>query len=125
MDNTPVYDEAINRIPYQDIQMDRLETDVVEPDHRPSREYYKKCLSLIQTFSDKGYDWHEIRNTGEFVIEHVLFNSLWCQANQCLSQILEALGENSSLYREWAQDTKVSIRSELRQRGDLLQQRHH
>jgi hypothetical protein len=116
MDNSPLWDEALARIsppPGAIPDYTRVDGDYVDTAQRPTNEHYDRYAYLVKLYRDCRYDPERIRAECPFVVRDVLFNSILIQANRDLAAIATTLGEESSLYETWAEQSAAGLDAEL------------
>ncbi|KAI0564414.1 Glycosyl hydrolase 63 [Gracilaria domingensis] len=119
MDNSPAWDDALNRIhlsPGQIPQYTRVDKGKVGDHHeRPSSHFYDRAVHLIKIFYDNNYDETAIFNKSPFIIQDVLFNSILARAGDALADIAHVLGkaDDEISHRTRAANTAKAISSKL------------
>jgi hypothetical protein len=108
MDNSPAWDQALQRIelsPDQIPYYERIDDKLGDPSQRPTTFDYDRYTYLVDLFRNADYDDTEIRERNPFVIQPVLLNSLLIQADRDLAKIAGEVGEDPATYRAWAELT--------------------
>lgn len=109
-DNSPRWDEALNRI-----EVDRRllpdykrqdKEHVKDPNERPSDDEYDRYIYLVEIMKKNNYDQKNIYKEIPFKIKDVVFSSIFYAANQHLKSMAEIIGEDSSQIEEWIKATK-------------------
>lgn len=116
MDNSPLWDEALARMvlaPEDVPEYRRVDTTLAEASERPTNFDYDRYAYLVGLFRDHSYRADEIRDTSPFVIQTVIFNSLFVQGNRDLAEIARAVGEDGTQYEEWAEQTAAAMNEKL------------
>lgn len=114
MDNSPLWDDALNRIsltPDQIPVYERVDVDKADPTERPSNTDYDRYAYLVQLFRDLDYLPAKIKIASPFAVRPVLFNSLLVQANRDLAEIARALGRDPERFEAWADKTAAGLES--------------
>ena len=134
MDNSPMWDEIMQRIHLRAGQIPRYrraDIHTVSAADRPTSTAYDRFAYLVKLFADRGYDEDKVREDCPFLVQDVLFNSILCKANRDLAEIARVLGEDPSSHEELAEKTKGAINERLwdEDRGtyldyDLADERH-
>lgn len=119
-DNSPRFDEAMERIPLEEIpdhviRLSEKRTDIKvgKQAHRPTPQDYYRYLYLVDLFKNWQWDYTTIVEQSPFAIQDVFFTSLWYEANQCLVVLLKEDGQNERVkrYAEFAAQTKEALLS--------------
>jgi glycogen debranching enzyme len=115
MDNTPVYFDVLKRVKDGKLLKadERIDNKIIPKSQRPTKEFYDKAMSLVHLFGEYRYDIDQIKKHSEFIIEDVLFNSIWCEANLCLNHIAKVLGRNGDIFLKWRRQTIIKMRQKL------------
>lgn len=121
LDNSPRWDNILDsiRLTYTP-KPKRTDIDFIPIEQRPTDQEYNKYWYLVSLFVDCNYDTTQIFKNDPFVVEAILFNSIWCEANHCLSKIAKEIGEENQIFEEWAEQTKSSINKNLYSEKDGL-----
>lgn len=97
IDNAPLWDEPLAPIegtsPWSGRMRQRYD-ELAEQGNRPKRSYIEKYSFLVEQLFETDYNWQRIAETHPFQIQDVLFNTVLCRAEQDLSTIAEAIGED-------------------------------
>lgn len=119
MDNSPAWDPVLARMqptgddipPYERVDKGK----VGDHKERPDSFFYDRAVHLIKVFYDNEYDERRIFDASPFVIEDVLFNSIFARAGFALSRIAHILGKpvESRHHRDRAEWTAAAITSQL------------
>jgi glycogen debranching enzyme len=114
MDNTPVHDPGLNRVEIDKyIHLERHDKKVIDPSQRPSEEYYLRYMGLLKLFKENEYNIARIKEKSEFIVEDLLMNCIWCEANHCLSLIAKEIEEEYGKFLKWSKETKEIMRKKL------------
>ena len=86
----------------------------VDPEERPTRQDYDKYIYLVDFFRTRGYDEDKIREDDcPFLVQDILFNTLFCKANNDLSEVAEIIGEDPEPFRKYADRTANAMNQKL------------
>ncbi|MDO9576037.1 MAG: trehalase family glycosidase [bacterium] len=121
LDNSPRWDKILDsiRLTYTP-KSKRTDTDFIPVEQRPTDQEYNKYWYLVSLFVDCNYDMTQIFKNDPFIVEAILFNSVWCEANHCMSEIAGEIEEENQIFEEWAEQTKNSINDNLYSKEDGL-----
>lgn len=118
-DNSPRWDSVyahmnLEDIPdsvKQDVNLHRVDDQVGESSHRPTRANYYRFMGLIDMYAKWGWDFKKIVAESPFAVKDILFSSLWAKANESLANLLELEGKQAAAnkYRSWAVQTQQAI----------------
>jgi len=119
LDNSPRWDDPLKNIPLAEIPDQvkilvnsyRSDDKIGNAKHRPGLEDYYRYMYLVQLFQDWHWDYKKIVKESPFAVKDIIFNALWCKANESLAQILTATGDNKAAakYEQLAAQTKHAI----------------
>ncbi|MDX1637534.1 MAG: trehalase family glycosidase [Balneolaceae bacterium] len=116
-DNSPAWDPVLKRIqpdPGDLPDYERRDTVAVDAAERPTKRDYDRYVYLVDFFGKRAYDENRIRRDGApFMVQDVLFNTLYCKANRDLAVIAELLGEDPRPHRKQARKTAESINQKM------------
>jgi hypothetical protein len=115
-DNSPVWDLALARVdidPDMPPEYERVDDILVDASERPSREQYDAYAQLVKEAYEQEYDEVRIRDTCQFLVEDVLFNTLLVRSNYALAMIAAELGEDPHPFEEWMRRTKEGMNGKL------------
>ena len=135
MDNSPLWDEAMNRIDVPDGAIPdykRSDRDHADPAGRPDDDTYDRYIYLVELAKAQDYDERRIREAGggvpgkdgggpfPFLVEDVLFNSLLARSEADLAEIARRVGADDAVHERrsaatashietnhWCPDTKM------------------
>jgi hypothetical protein len=117
MDNSPIWDESLNRIKIIDYKYSsmRIDNKKVNEKERPTDLTYERYLKLIEIFKSQKFNEKLIFANSEFIIQDVLFNTLLLESNKALIEIANILKyENDiNLLNYWTNKTEKSIELKL------------
>lgn len=116
MDNSPIWDAALERIglgPGEVPDYERVDVQLAEVAERPTDGEYDRYAYLVGLFRELGYSADAIREATPFALRPVLFNALLVQANLDLAELAGAVGADPSQYEEWARLTAGALDSAL------------
>lgn len=112
MDNSPLWDEALDRIelaPEQVPDYRRIDVDVADASERPTDDEYDRYAYLVSLYRQLDYESAAIRDATPFAVRPVLFNALLVQGDLDLAEISELVGVSGDTYRERAETTAREI----------------
>ncbi len=134
LDNAPLWDEplaAITKTSEWALSMQKKYDELAEQGKRPKRTYIEKYSYLIENLYKNNYNWRKILENHPFLIQGVLFNSIFCQSEQDLGKIAEAIGYDANIHYGRADKVKKAINKKLFDKNeglyynfDLVQQKH-
>jgi hypothetical protein len=119
-DNSPRFDEALERIPLSEIPQEVKEivrtfrTDDKEGDatHRPRINDYYRYMYLVSLFKSWHWDYERIVKESPFAMKDILFTSVWIRANQDIAMLLEEKGiKEGSIFQQWADEGVKALHS--------------
>jgi glycogen debranching enzyme len=117
MDNSPNWDDSLNRIEINEFKYSKLRTDnkKVNSDERPTDITYERYLYLIQLFKECRFDEKLIFQNSEYIIQDVLFNTLLLKSNYALLEIAGILHYDNdiNLLKYWINKTKISFENKF------------
>ena len=134
LDNAPLWDEplaAITSTSEWALSMKKKYDELAEQGKRPKRTYIEKYSYIIENLYKNNYNWGKILENHPFLIQGVLFNSIFCKSEQDLGKIAEAIGYDANIHYERADKVKKAIDKKLFDKNegiyynfDLVQQKH-
>jgi mannosylglycerate hydrolase len=113
MDNSPLWDAALDRIDPAQLAYERVDVQVSDPAERPSDAEYDRYVHLVDLFRGLEYRADAIREATPFALQPVLFNSLLVQANRDLAEIARHLGAHHDQLEWWAAQTAAALEERL------------
>jgi glycogen debranching enzyme len=116
MDNSPLWDQILQRLHLRSDQIPRYhraDIHTVSASDRPTTDTYDRFAYLVKFFADRAYDEAKIRQDCPFLVQDVLFNSLLSKAERDLAEIARILGEDPSPREESAAKTSTAIEEKL------------
>ncbi len=116
LDNSPIWDTILRRMelrPEEIPAYTRVDTQSVHPEYRPTDAEYDRYAYLVKFFAACDYDEARIYSSCPFLVQDVLFNSLYCQGNRDLAEIARILGEDPTPFEEWAEQTAAAMNRKL------------
>ena len=108
MDNSPLWDDALDRMsldPARIPEYERVDVRVADASERPSDAEYDRYVYLVGLFRELAYEPSRIRDAVPFALQPVLFNSLLVRSNQDLAEIARVLGSDADPFEAWAEST--------------------
>lgn len=116
-DNSPIWDEALEQIDLDSVQLpdyERKDLLHVDDSERPTKEDYDHYIYLVDFFRKRKYKENKILKDGcPFLMQDVLFNTLYCQANRDLAAVAKTIGENPEPFESRANKTASVINDKL------------
>lgn len=114
MDNSPLWDAALDRIEPRDLgSYERVDVQVANPAERPSDGEYDRYVYLVGLFRALDYSPSAIREATPFAFQPVLFNSLLVQSGRDLAKIAAAVGAEADRFERDADRTAAAIEDRL------------
>ena len=116
MDNSPLWDEALDRIVLAAADVpayERVDVQLTDAAERPTDAEYDRYAYLVQLLRDADYAPEQIRATCPFAIRPVLFNALLVQGGRDLAAIARELGRDPRPFEEQADRTAAALDAEL------------
>jgi hypothetical protein len=101
MDNSPLWDEALARVPGVPVARLRRDTDVVASEQRPHASEYERYLGLVAALREVGYSEAESYRASPFRVVCALMNAVLQRANRDLLALAETLGEPKGEVETW------------------------
>ena len=101
MDNSPLWDEALARVPRVPVAQLRRDTEVVASEQRPHATEYERYLGLVAALREVGYSEAESYRASPFKVVCALMNAVLQRANRDLLALAEALGEPTGELEAW------------------------
>lgn len=114
MDNSPLWDEALERLVPHDLPHYRREDlRVACAEERPTDVEYDRYVHLVDLMRRLAYRPDRIRAGTPFAIWDVMWNSLLVQADRDLGMLCRAVGADPSGYEEWADAVAAEVEARL------------
>ena len=121
LDNSPQFDEPMQRIvgvadeARTLVDAQRRDTGVIPTTQRPTQEDYYRYIHLVLAYREIGYNWGEVLRRGEFQVQEVAFNAIWCRSNRALAAIARLLGkaDDATQFVAWADQTHKIVNEKL------------
>jgi mannosylglycerate hydrolase len=114
MDNSPLWDEALERMSPDSASIpeyERVDVEVADAAERPSDAEYDRYVYLVGLFRELAYEPSLIRDAVPFALQPVLFNSLLVRSNEDLARIARVLGSDADPFGAWAESTAAGLES--------------
>ena len=112
MDNSPLWDEALDRMsldPADIPEYERVDVRIADAAERPSDAEYDRYVYLVGLFRRLAYEPSRIRDEVPFALQPVLFNSLLVRSNRDLAEIARVVGSDPDPFEAWAEATAVGL----------------
>lgn len=118
-DNSPRWDSMMQRIKLSEIpdevkanvNQNRSDDKIGDTRHRPGLEDYYRYMYLVDLYSKWDWEYNKIVKESPFRVKGILFNSIWCKANESLANILDIIGktQDAKKYYDWAKETRSAL----------------
>jgi hypothetical protein len=96
MDNSPAWDEAFARVPPEPRSaIRRTDTRHVDPSMRPSEDFYKRVIALVDLYASLDWDPAHLWERTPFKIADVALNAILHRANRDLLALTERFGNTA------------------------------
>ena len=95
MDNSPVWDEPLKRVPMFEGSYTRKDTSLVNATQRPTNQEYDKYLYMVDLLKNGATD-EQLIETGPFSVYDLCIVSLLHKSADALIKIAEVLGQEDS-----------------------------
>jgi Trehalase len=93
MDNNPAWDEAFARVPPEPrTTIQRTDTRHVDPSMRPSEDFYKRVIALVDLYADLDWDPARLWRYTPFKIADVALNAILHRAERDLLALAQRFG---------------------------------
>lgn len=92
MDNSPVWDEALDRVPRTKTVYHRKDTGHVDASMRPRAIDYDRYVHLIETYRDVGWDPDRMWDAAPLKVAHIGVNAILLRAEMDLLVLSKAFG---------------------------------
>lgn len=119
-DNSPRWDLPLEKIKLDEIpdkvkilvNKYRSDDKLGDASHRPGMDDYYRYMYLVQLYQDWDWDYHTIVKESPFLVKDVLFNSIWCKANESLAELLSDSGsqDQAKIFADYAEQTRLALR---------------
>jgi hypothetical protein len=116
MDNSPLWDEALARMPLVPEEVPdyrRVDVELADAAERPSDVEYDRYAYLVRLFRELRYRPEELRDASPFAVQPVLFNSLLVQSNRDLAEIAVIAEADPDVFDAWADRTAAALDAKL------------
>lgn len=115
MDNSPLWDAALERVPPARATAGYRRTDleVAGAEERPTDWQYDRYLSLVEVLREVGYEPARSRAATPFAVRDVLFNVLLAEADRDLVAIAALVGADPRPVLAWAAGLEEAIHAEM------------
>ncbi len=93
-DNSPVWDEAmqrINIIPENLPFYERKDLEISDGNHRPTQDKYDRYVKLMQVGIDSSYDGHKIAASSPLLVQDVMFNAILLKSMESMISLTQEL----------------------------------
>ncbi len=114
LDNSPRWDLPLSRIKIGwQPEYQRVDTNALDGNQRPTNEEYDYYSYLVEFIRKYNYDEGELRELCPFLVQPVLFNSIFCLSLQALIEIGKIIGEPTSELAAWEAKSREAINTRL------------
>jgi len=115
LDDSPRWDEILSEIEVPEgFWQRRSDTKFVPAEQRNTDQQGMSSSYLVKITRDLDYKPEAIRKQSPFLVQPVLFDTIFCLAHQALAWIAEIIGEDSqTITRQQAQAVKQAIQNKL------------
>lgn len=103
-DNSPIWDEAMNRIEVKDGDIPaytRRDTQIADASERPTQDKYDRYVYLMQLGKKHAYEKKAIADESPFLIQDAMMNSILIRSNEALITLAEELNLDAGEVKEW------------------------
>lgn len=108
MDNSPRFDEALRRVPDDhSTPLTRGDVTHVTPEQRPTEDYYRRCLHLVETLRASAY--RPILDEHPFVYGDIGFTSILVKAEEDLAALWREVGDDGAAALDRHQSLRLSV----------------
>ena len=94
MDNSPAWDDALERVPRTTRPYTRRDTGHVDSSQRPRQEQYDRYVYLLDFFREQGFDTAKIYATCPYRVADISINSILARANSDLIHLCRLFGRD-------------------------------
>ncbi|HKL17962.1 MAG TPA: trehalase family glycosidase [Halalkalibaculum sp.] len=116
-DNSPAWDEALEDIDLDSVELPEYQRkDILQVDgsDRPTNKDYDYYIHLVSFFREREYSEEKIiADNCPFLMQDVLFNTLYCQANYDLAAVARIIGKSPEPFERRADKTAAAINEKL------------
>ena len=118
-DNTPVWDDIWETFEVPEYQLNRKDTKLIDPDHRPTNREYHYYIHLIELFKSWRYEDKLIAEHSPFLVQDPLFNALLLRSAEAMMHLGERLGKTEMVAKLglWHQTGCENFNRKLYDRG--------
>lgn len=115
LDNSPMWDEALNAIEIEDKDLSSIRKDLanIDASNRPTNSEYQRYLWLVDHFKKNNYIEYEIQKECPFLIQDPVTNALLIKSNYALFRLSVELGDPIDEFEFWAESGKKAMNSKL------------
>ena len=111
MDNSPLWDQALERVPRVPLPNERRDTGHVSAEQRPQTEEYERYLGLVKLFREHDYDPELMYQHAPFKVVDVTFNAILYRANRDLLELAKRCDAETSEIEGWLERGKRALQS--------------
>ncbi len=111
MDNSPLWDEALARVPRASLPSERRDTEHVSAEQRPGSEAYEHYIGLVNLFREHEYEPEKIYEASPFKVVDVAFNAILHRADRDLLELAERFDLETVEIEGWLDLSKPALQS--------------
>ena len=109
MDNSPLWDRALQRVPRVALPAERRDTSHVSSEQRPKTEEYERYMGLVKLFREHDYDPVTLYQVSPFKVASVAFNAILHRSNRDLLALAQRLGFETNELERWLERGKTAL----------------
>ncbi len=103
-DNSPIWDESLNRIVIKDGDLpyyERRDIQIADASERPTAAQYDRYVYLLELGKSHNYDGKKIAEESPFLIQDCMMNAILIKSNKSLISLGKALGFGVEQLQSW------------------------
>ena len=115
-DNSPLWDESLNRIQIKDGDIpayERQDNKIAHANERPTQDQYDRYVYLLLLGKKYAYDGKEIAQESPFLIQDDMMNAILIKSNEGLIEVGKYLKRDTKEIEEWQAQSLHSFRTKL------------
>lgn len=118
MDNITVWDSIVDKIKDTGLKPEqRIDTQYVPEEQRISTKQLDHFWSIADLIIKHKCNIDKILEETPFIVADVLFNAVWRRANLAMSELAGEIGEDSGIFKSWAEETRQAMNSRMLDNG--------
>ena len=110
-DNSPLWDDIWKTMNPPEYVFKRRDTDLVDPEQRPSKREYDHYLHIIEIAKEHNYSDEKIAELSPFLVQDPLFNTMLIKSNSSLIALYKLIGGNEDKIKQLEKWQEKSIKS--------------